>query len=35
VDVDRKIKLTADGNGMLFNKKEGDLIGFMMQEPVI
>jgi hypothetical protein len=35
VDSERKIKLSADGNDMLFNRKEGDLLGFIMQEPAI
>jgi hypothetical protein len=34
VNSDRKIQLTPEGNRILFNHKDGDLIGFMVQEPV-
>jgi hypothetical protein len=35
VDANRKIQLTPSGDAILFNKKDGDLIGFIMQEPVL
>lgn len=35
MNSDRKIQLSSDGNSILFNHKDGDLIGFIMNEPVL
>lgn len=35
VDLDRKIQVNSSGDGILFNEEDGDLIGFMMQDPIL